>query len=507
MGIKVTSKNVRPEGFEFPAGLNSVRVVSDTRVNIGQQMATSAPSGLSSPTSPEGQQNYIGPNDPGPGQKVKHTFRQSGSFTAGFTGNVDVIVVGGGGAGGGGYGGGGGGGGVIYARSVTVHSGQSYPIIIGAGGTNPAHNPPSRGGQGANSEIVFYNGAHPMCNNTGHLVAYGGGGGGAKDRTGTIGNPHASSGEGTADGTSRVIGSGGGGAGTGENYNDEALGAIGQQDPNYTGYYPVDGGQMETQLGPAYAAPQISNNPVTAPEPGPSFNPSGNQVSYYPFYPYPTMSPSIPALQYVSGGAYGGDGNDGQANNHFGMPGGQGSISGYNRDSARPSTYGGPPAGPILTGGGGGGAMGQGFGYGRNPPSNNGTATGTPSWGFGGDDFRATLKGVVPVAGFGAGGGGGSSGPPRSGSTGAGAGASSGRSLPAPPSFPGFDNYLSAENAPANLGGGGGGGGAPGVYNPFFGPMEPGYVEAPGSGGSGRVEIVYDAVTGELTNAAVFFIN
>ena len=37
-------------------------------------MATTAPSGLVSPTSPEGQQNYINPNTPRPGQKVNQIF-------------------------------------------------------------------------------------------------------------------------------------------------------------------------------------------------------------------------------------------------------------------------------------------------------------------------------------------------------------------------------------------------------------------------------------------------
>ncbi len=514
MAKKVTFMNVRPEGFEFPVGLNSKLVNTDTRVNVGQQLATSAPSGLTSPTSPEGQQNYIGPDTPGPGQKVNHIFRQSGSFTAGFTGNVDVIIVGGGGAGGGGYGGGGGGGGVIWASSVTVHSGQSYPIIIGAGGTNPAHNPPQNGGQGSNTEMVFYDGAHPMCNSTGYLLAYGGGGGGAVGRSGQNGNPVAQSGEGTAPGNG-YTGSGGGGAGVGANYIEECIGAIGKQDPNYADYYPVDGGQLEP-LHPTITGPAIVNNPVTSPLPGPPTNPTGHRISFAPFYPYPGMNPPMPAPQYTSGGR-GGLG----ANNQYGMPGGWGSTSGYYRDSALPSTYpagapypgSGPQTagGPVQTGGGGGGAFGQGLGYGRNPPSP--YPTGTPLWGFGGDDFRATVKGVVPVASLGAGGSGGTNGPPRGGGSGAGGGASSGRNpISAPPSFPGQDRYYSATSGQANLGGGGGGGGAPGTYNPFFanepGPSyNPAYVEAPGSGGSGVVYVIYDAITGETSNGAVYFIN
>ena len=57
----------------------------------------------------------------------------------------------------------------------------------------------------------------------------------------------------------------------------------------------------------------------------------------------------------------------------------------------------------------------------------------------------------------------------------------------------------------------GGGGGAPGNYTPIFGPYDaaqlPGYINAPGSGGSGVVYVIYDAVTGETSNGAVYFIN
>ena len=506
--------NVRPEGFEFPVGLNSRIVNTDTRVNVGLAMATSAPSGLVSPTSPEGQQNYIGPDTPGPGQKVNQIFRQSGSFTAGFTGNVDVIIVGGGGAGGGGYGGGGGGGGVIWASAVTVHSGQSYPIIIGAGGTNPAHNPPQNGGQGSNTEMVFYDGAHPMCNSTGHLLAYGGGGGGAVGRSGQNGKPGAVTGEGTAPGNG-YTGSGGGGAGVGSNYLDECIGAIGKQDPNYADYYPVDGGQLEPEH-PSITAPVIANNPATSPIPGPPTNPTGHRISYYPFYPYTGMNPAMPAPQYTTGAR-----SPLGANNHYGMPGGMGSTIGYYRDSALPSSYpagapypgSGPQTagGPVQTGGGGGGAYGQGIGFGSNPGPT--FSTGTPLWGFGGDDFRATVKGVVPVSSLGAGGSGGTNGPVRGGGSGAGSGATSrGSTLAAPPSFPGQDRYISAGSGQANLGGGGGGGGAPGTYNPYFsnepGPSyNPAYVEAPGSGGSGVVYVIYDAISGEATNTAVYFIN
>jgi len=503
--VIISSNHVRPEGYEYPAGLNSRQFVSDTRSNVGQSMATAAPSGLVSPTSPEGKQDYFGPADPGPGQKVKHTFAQSGSFTCGFTGNVDVIIVGGGGSGGGGFGGGGGGGGVIWASEVTVHSGQTYPIIIGAGGTYAPGSManPVKGGVGGNTEIVFYDGAHPMCNSTGHLVAYGGGGGGAKDRAGGNGNPNAQTGEGNAGSPTGaspadLCGSGGGGGGGAPT--EEGLGLIGRQDPNYAGYYPVDGGQNAPDPAPVIAV--IANNPATSPVSGPPVNPTGNRISYFPLYPYGGMTPSMPGTTYTNGGAYGGG-----ANNHFGMPGGQG-ATGYLRDTNLPSGWS-PnfpaPNGPITNGAGGGGAFGQGIGYGYNPTS---PGTGSPSWGNGGTSFSATVKGVVPLGGLGGGGGGGGNGPNKGGSAGAGDGASSGyKPIPAPlaPYFPpGAPSYLSATSGAAAQGGGGGGGGNPAPYSPapwFEGPI------VPGSGGSGGVYIIYDAIQGELANGAVFSIN
>jgi hypothetical protein len=110
-----------------------------------------------------------------------HRFTTVGSSSfvvtdAGTEGEVEYLVVAGGGGGGGGqyHGGGGGAGG--YRSSVQgelsgrnsaaeprfVVTAQSYPVVVGAGGTNPANN---RGGNGGNS--VFSN-----------VTAIGGGGGG-----------------------------------------------------------------------------------------------------------------------------------------------------------------------------------------------------------------------------------------------------------------------------------------------------------------------------------------
>ena len=70
------------------------------------------------------------------GGYIIHSFTTTGTFAfiPAFSGNVEVLVVGGGGGGGGSIGGGGGGGGVIYMPSVSVISGTSYPVVVGAGG-------------------------------------------------------------------------------------------------------------------------------------------------------------------------------------------------------------------------------------------------------------------------------------------------------------------------------------------------------------------------------------
>jgi hypothetical protein len=72
------------------------------------------------------------------GGYITHSFTTIGtsSFIPAFSGNVEVLVVGGGGGGGPNLGGGGGGGGVIYMPSVSVISGISYEVVVGAGGTS-----------------------------------------------------------------------------------------------------------------------------------------------------------------------------------------------------------------------------------------------------------------------------------------------------------------------------------------------------------------------------------
>ena len=80
------------------------------------------------------------------GGYIIHSFTTTGtsSFTPAFSGNVEVLVVGGGGGGGGSIGGGGGGGGVIYMPSVSVISGFSYEVVVGAGGSTETNGQASR---------------------------------------------------------------------------------------------------------------------------------------------------------------------------------------------------------------------------------------------------------------------------------------------------------------------------------------------------------------------------
>jgi len=62
-----------------------------------------------------------------------HTFNSSGTFTINKATVIEILVVAGGGSGGEGHGGGGGAGGLIYKSSFAI-LGQSYPVVVGAGG-------------------------------------------------------------------------------------------------------------------------------------------------------------------------------------------------------------------------------------------------------------------------------------------------------------------------------------------------------------------------------------
>ena len=88
------------------------------------------------------------------GYKI-HTFTGDGNFSVNGTGLVEYLIVAGGGGGGAWVGGGGGAGGMLYG--VTTISSNTYPVIIGSGGT-AEYNPGSYGGMpratnGGNSSI------------------------------------------------------------------------------------------------------------------------------------------------------------------------------------------------------------------------------------------------------------------------------------------------------------------------------------------------------------------
>jgi len=97
----------------------------------------------------------------GAGNYIYHTFTSTGTFVPTESiKNAEVLMVAGGAGGGGQAGGGGGAGGVLYASGQYLIAGTSYPITIGAGGTQG--NPGTSGGN------TYF----------GSLYATGGGGGG-----------------------------------------------------------------------------------------------------------------------------------------------------------------------------------------------------------------------------------------------------------------------------------------------------------------------------------------
>jgi hypothetical protein len=95
---------------------------------------------------------------------TSYTSVGSTTFTAPFTGNIQVMVVAGGGAGGGGTAGGGGAGGMVVAPSFPITSGTPYTVTVGGGGPMPTGQNTGVGSNGGNS--VF-----------GGITAVGGGGG------------------------------------------------------------------------------------------------------------------------------------------------------------------------------------------------------------------------------------------------------------------------------------------------------------------------------------------
>ena len=163
-----------------------------------------------------------------------HTFTSSGSLTVtSGTKNADYIIVAGGG-GGGADGGGGGGGGGVLTGTATLSTG-TYPIVVGAGGT-----------QGTGNGVAGTNGGDSSFNSQ---TAIGGGQGGSWNRLladdgGSGGGAGAQDGANIGLGTAGQ-GNNGGTGGSGTSYGSGGGGGAGAVGGNGSGNTPGAGGAGE----------------------------------------------------------------------------------------------------------------------------------------------------------------------------------------------------------------------------------------------------------------------
>jgi hypothetical protein len=146
-------------------------------------------------------QSNVGSGTQIPVISIDEKGRVTSLTSVGLTYVAEVLLVAGGGAGGGGAGGGGGGG--LLVGTLNLTPGQSYSILVGAGGSGQTlggggSTPPAN--DGSNSSAF-------------NLVAIGGGGGGAYSTTADNQNGHAG-GSGGGGGLNEVGASNAGGAGT-----------------------------------------------------------------------------------------------------------------------------------------------------------------------------------------------------------------------------------------------------------------------------------------------------
>ena len=136
------------------------------------------------------------------GSYCVHTFTANGTFVPLADLTVDVLIVGGGGEGGPVIyvGGGGGAGGLIYSTSYLVHP-QSYPVVVGLGGS------------GQKFICSGYCGENGGYSSFGGMVALGGGGGGSASSVTQNGMAGGSGGGGASFTTAATGGSGTAGQG------------------------------------------------------------------------------------------------------------------------------------------------------------------------------------------------------------------------------------------------------------------------------------------------------
>jgi hypothetical protein len=154
------------------------------------------------------------------------TYTSTGTFTltdAPAGSSVEVLLVAGGGGGGTGYGGGGGAGGYYYNNALTISAG-TYPVLIGAGGTNSVGSlavGTSGSDTSFNSIAAIGGGGGGEYNATSVAKASNGGSGGGAGGSGTLsanigtGTSGQGNNGGVAAGSSvsNAVGGGGGGAG------------------------------------------------------------------------------------------------------------------------------------------------------------------------------------------------------------------------------------------------------------------------------------------------------
>ena len=151
-----------------------------------------------------------------------HTFTSSGTFTAGASGTVDVLVVAGGGGGGCFYAGGGGAGGVLPVASKAVTP-QAYSIVVGAGGaTKTAQGIGNAGSDstGLGETAVGGGGGGNRANN-GAAGGSGGGGGDGYPSWNKVGGA-GTAGQGYAGGKTDFANYCGGGGGGGSEVGDDS---------------------------------------------------------------------------------------------------------------------------------------------------------------------------------------------------------------------------------------------------------------------------------------------
>jgi len=273
------------------------------------------------------------------GEYTIHSFTTPGSFTdssgfiPAFSGNVEVLLVGGGGGGGLNIGGGGGGGGVIYMPSVSVTSGTSYSVVVGAGGPSGNNGQVSRVFD-ASAAGGGTSGSWPDGDGS-----IGGSGGGAASNNSRINQGGASSGNSLGPNSGFIYGNRGGHMTTARTVDPTRAagggGAGGQAldtDPNITGNTGQTGmgsggvGIVNTILGPSHY-----------------WGGGGGGASW--------VSPGVnPVGGY---GGLGGGGGGGAASNGVGGIGGGSALNSGTNGSQGMNTTGGD--GGANTGGGGGG--------------------------------------------------------------------------------------------------------------------------------------------------------